>query len=127
MEYPIDFTDDYEFLESLSPYMGNDTPIIQQVISDEAIRTNTYSDIEIKDSDAIKRYYDGLIFDYIDDDSYTFTTNDFNKEQDLIGSRVIEKIYAVREELAQIISEYVAYDEYDDIEKSTKIPIKRGM
>lgn len=89
--------------------------------------TNTYSDIEIKDSDAIKRYYDGLIFDYIDDDSYTFTTNDFNKEQDLIGSRVIEKIYAVREELAQIISEYVAYDEYDDIEKSTKIPIKRGM
>lgn len=57
-----------EFLESLSPYMGNDTPIIQQVIS-----------------------YDGLTFDYIDDDSYTFTTNDFNKEQYLIGSRVIEK------------------------------------
>lgn len=129
MEYPIDFTDDYEFLESLSPYMGNDTPIIQQVISDEAIRTNTYSDIEIKDSDAIKRYYDGLIFDYIDDDSYTFTTNDFNKEQDLIDSRVIEKIYAVHDELAQIINEYVVNDddyydedEYDDIEESTKIP-----
>lgn len=127
MMYPIDSREDYEFLEQISPYIGSDTPIIQKVISDETIKTNSYSDIEIEDSDDKERYYDGLTFDYIDDDSYTFTLDEFNEEQDLIGAKVIEKIYAIHDELAQIISDYVVldeedyYDEDEDIEESTSI------
>lgn len=112
---------DYEPLES---YMGEDTPLINKFNELGDLDINMYSDISIEDSEDLKHgYWDGLSIDVISDywDDNTDSQEQLNKETTIIGNRICEKIYEIRDDIAKIMMEYVVPEDDEYIEESTSV------
>lgn len=114
-------------LDIVKKFLGEDTPTLNQMVKDDRLIINMYSDIEVRYSYEIKGYESGLTIDWTIDEDYPVDEAKAEEEVEIVSNKIIKTLMEHEEELVEMLKDYEIFDddeyyeEEEDFEESKEL------
>ena len=105
-------------LDIIKKFLGEDTPTLNQMVKDDRLIINMYSDIEVKYSYDVEGYESGLTIDWTIDEDYPVDEEKAEAEADIVSNKIIKVLMEHEEEFVEMLKDYEIFDdEYEDYDE----------